>query len=925
MTAKTTRQSATVKTKPSPTRRAKPPRLSLFDYVTEVEKSAESNKYGSVHDLGNEASVEQFFLARLNPDLGYNDAEIRPKESLETAVISGGGRKKENYRPDYMFTCNGKPRWLIDAKATNEDVDDWAYQGAGYALWLNQQFVGEDPCQYYVITNGLELKVWRWNERSPILFLTFTDFVDDSPAFLQLRALLGADAARKGWAAAKATKQAVTYLFKPSVEDAKRLFKSCHDLIWKSEKMNPQRAFFEFVKIMFVKLYEDKKIHEDAELGPLVASGESIPRDSLVFSVRWVESLEAAGVDNPIDSVLFQKLARTIGDAVKLGKKKPIFPDGERISLQPGTLKQVVARLERYDMFGIDEDLNGRLFETFLNATMRGQALGQFFTPRSVVKLMTKAAAPHATRTYVDKVIDACCGSGGFLIEVLTEMRNEVRANGSLSEKESAQLNEQIANEALFGIDAGQDPPLARIARINMYLHGDGGSRIYAADSLDKAVKTGVGDSPSTELDELRGILTGGGGFDIALTNPPFSMGYSINLPAEEEILNQYALTTFGHAGTTKKRNSLSSRVMFIERYADLLKPGGKLLTVIDDATLSTRNLAFARSFMRERFIVRAVISLPGDAFQRVGARAKTSILYLVKREAGDTSQPDVFMAESSYIGLDDVPTKTPKSKADTARAKAEKETSEILADFERFLAGESGPWLAPASAIGDRLDVKFCLPRDAAQNVATEWQANGYVVMSLGSIVDPVTDAWFKPKDTPDAEFTFLRVSYDGVAEEGERRLGREITYSEVQRASGNDLVASNIAMAYGAVCVLPQGLEHALASSEFTIMRIKDERFNPWFLWGFLRSPEVRARLLSQATGLQRHRVEWDFLKEIPVPLVPRDIQDGLGQQYQDAVDAVRQAAALRLTADTQLFGSLRLDNPWALHRLRAAKPPK
>jgi len=41
--------------------------------------------------------------------------------------------------------------------------------------------------------------------------------------------------------------------------------------------------------------------------------------------------------------------------------------------------------------------VNGRMFEAFLAATMRGQALGQFFTPRSIVKLMTQLAAPVPT------------------------------------------------------------------------------------------------------------------------------------------------------------------------------------------------------------------------------------------------------------------------------------------------------------------------------------------------------------------------------------------------------------------------------------------------------------------------------------------------------------------------------------------------
>lgn len=904
--------------------KASPQRPTLFDYILDVEKAIDSNKYCSKSVLGNEASVEEFFIRRLVKDLGYLDEEIKPKESLAEVAIAKG-QKKENYKPDYVLVCT-KPCWLIDAKATDKAVDDWAYQGAGYALYLNQQFTGEDPCQYYVITNGLALKVWQWNEAEPILTMDFSDLVDGNPKFLKLRALLGAEVARSGWVVgSKAPKPILVTLKKPSIEEVKRVFKNCHALIWKAEKLNPQPAFFEFVKIMFLKLGQDKRIHEDPELGALIKAGQPIPRNSLAFSTHWIESMQANGVDNPIDGVLFKNLIQTLKEAVAKGKKKPIFNEGEPIRLHPGTIKQVVARLESYDMFGIDEDLNGRLFETFLSATMRGQALGQFFTPRSIVKLMEHIASPRVTHGHIDRVLDACCGTGGFLIEILTDMRNQIRSNTSLTPKDAADLNEQVANESLFGIDAGKDPPIAHIARINMYLHGDGGSRIYAADSLDKEVVSGIGDDAQSklELEELRSLIKNGEAFDIVLTNPPFSMGYSVTLPDEARVLEQYALTTYGFGGTAKRRPSLSSRIMFLERYYDLLKPGGKLLTVIDDSTLSTKNYTFARKFIRERFIVRAVISLPGDAFQRVGARAKTSVLYLEKRKLKEIGQPDVFMAESSYIGLDDVSSKTPKSKADDARAKAEDETKDILTDFRDFLDGKKGQYLVPATAIADRLDVKACLPRSG--DIASEWAKKGYEVIPLGKIVKQVTDAEFKPKMLPNDNFVFLRIRYDGIAEAGESRLGKEITYTRVQHAAENDLVVSNIAMAMGAICVLPSELTETLVSSEFTVMRVEDTRFDPWFLWGFLRSPEVRARLLSQATGISRHRVTWEFLKDIPVPMVKSDFQKKVAEEYWKVVLIVSEAEQLRLSVDTDLYGHLDLNNDWAIKRLRAAKPPK
>lgn len=892
--------------------------------MDEAERTASSNKYCDVTVLRDEASVEPFFVTRLLKDLGYKDKEIHPKQTLRTIAVAKG-RRKENYRPDYALVCSGAPRWIIDAKSPKEKVEKWAYQGAGYALGLNQEYRGDNPCQFYAITNGLEFNLYKWDEKKPVLEMSFTDFVDDNQQFLALQSLVAAKAARSKWEKAPSP-SAMAVLRKPSIEEVKRVFNTCHQLIWKTEKMNPQPAFFEFVKVMFVKLWEDRRLHDDPVLGDLLRSAQPIPKDRVVFSEDWIDSV-ADEIPNPINDVLFKKLRETLEEGVLRGNKKPIFADNEQIRLQRGTIKQVVSKLESLDMFGIDEDLNGRLFETFLSATMRGQSLGQYFTPRSIAKLITRLANPIASRERIDRVLDGCCGTGGFLIEALTDMRNQIRENTSLSDGEAKKLLEQVANESLFGIDAGREPPVARIARINMYLHGDGGTRIYAADTLDKTAKTGVEDDPQSrrEVDEWRELVDAIGkdkskGFRYVLSNPPFSMGYSDAIENEEEILRQYELDDI--EGTDKHRPSLTSNIMFIERYADLLQPGGELITVIDDSVLSGPKLKFARDFIRRHFVVRAVISLPGDAFQRVGARAKTSVLFLRSRLAGEKDPRGVFMYECEHVGLDDKPVKARASVVADARQKAEVEMKSVIAAFRKFEGGKKGPWLVPAATLIDRLDVKFCLPRKL--DVADSWERNGLEVVSLSSVVEHIDAEGFNPS-TEDHVYTLLRVRYDGVPEEGEKALGSELTYSQVQHPKAGDIVASNIAIGLGSTAVMPKELTHTIVSHEFTIMRVKDKRCNPWFLWGYLRSPEVRARLMSLSSGTNRQRVNWEQMQSLPVPLVDQKTQNSIGRRYQKAISAVFTAERQRAVTTEFLDKLLDLDNEWARQRLTTAKPPK
>ena len=242
------------------------------------------------------------------------------------------------------------------------------------------------------------------------------------------------------------------------------------------------------------------------------------------------------------------------------------------------------------------------MFETFLTATMRGKVLGQYFTPRSVVKLITQLADLYVGRDRVDTVIDGCCGTGGFLIEALTVMRQQTYDNTSLSGAEKERILNHIANEAIFGIDVDRKPDIAKIARINMYLHGDGGSRVYQTEALRRTPKPDKTDSTEAQNDvrELAKLLSENSpGFDVCLTNPPFSMTYSASIPGEHDILQSYELSQW----KGKQHKTLRSSVMFIERYWNLLKPGGRLLMVIDDSVLANGKWAFVRDFIRSRFI----------------------------------------------------------------------------------------------------------------------------------------------------------------------------------------------------------------------------------------------------------------------------------------------------------------------------------
>lgn len=892
-----------------------PPHRTLFDDLP--DKCIFCNR----DDLTNEASVEQFFINRLLNDLGYKDNQIKPKTSISEILVSRGS-KRINYKPDYVLTYRRSPRWIIDAKAPTEDLDKWVGQCSSYCLELNQHYDDRNPVEFFLLSNGLITNLYRWDSNTPLLELRLEDFNPGNPIYEKLRFLLVAS--KLSQEAEDRIQSVETHDFefiRPTPEKAKNIFSQCHDYIWKADKRSPSSAFMEFIKVMFVKLWADRELRNDPAIARLLEHSNKLPASAVSFSVQWIESRENE-ITNPINDIHFIRLRERIEEEISREQKKRLFDKGEEIRLKRETIKEVVRRLEHYDMYGIDEDLNGRLFETFLSAIMRGQALGQFFTPRSIVKLMVLMANLEANDTKISYVLDACCGSGGFLIEALAIMREKIRNNKSLSTERRDELIDELSNHHLYGIDAGVDPEIVRIARINMYLHGDGGSKIYFADSLDKNLISDESGKREDRLDreELKEALEKDLLFDVVLTNPPFAMRYEASNLGEKRILEQYDIARVD-PNTSELKPSLRSSAMFIERYRDLLRPGGMLLTVIDDTILSSQEHSSVRDYIRKCFIIKGVVSLHGDAFQRAGARAKTSILYLEKKRRLNEEQPDTFMDFSIYLGVDDLTAHATITEIEEARSKAEEEIDRILSNLRDYKAGKQEPWLVPAHRLTDRLDAKHCVPQQG--RFASQWREDGFPVNPLNEFVELVSDE-FSPQDYPDKDFRIMRVQYDGECIYYETLKGKDIKYKTMQIVHEWDLVFSNIGAVMGSIGIVPRDLGGCIVSSEYTILRAANQ-IDTVYLWSVLRSSELRSDLLSTASGISRHRIKWPNIGVVKVPVLPEEDRKEIYENYMQAYKLIERAEKSLREIRSLVDYKLNVESDESKRRFESTKPPR
>ena len=100
---------------------------------------------------------------------------------------------------------------------------------------------------------------------------------------------------------------------------------------------------------------------------------------------------------------------------------------------------------------------------------------------------------------------------------------------------------------------------------------------------------------------------------------------------------------------------------------------------------------SYVRDFIRDKFLICAIVSLPGDTFRRSGSRVKTSVLLLEKKRMQTDKQPGCFAFFSEYLGIDDLTPRASDADISAARAKAERKRMKLPQDTRRILSGKRG------------------------------------------------------------------------------------------------------------------------------------------------------------------------------------------------------------------------------------------
>jgi type I restriction enzyme M protein len=334
----------------------------------------------------------------------------------------------------------------------------------------------------------------------------------------------------------------------------------------------------------------------------------TIPRDRFRWSV-WAKGLSGEALVRFLRDEVFAFFA-------ELGERGAHnFMYGARLTIdEPTVLTQVVALVDGLRLDQSDADTKGDLFEHVLRQIKQAGELGQFRTPRHIIRAIVEMIDPKVGET----VYDPAAGTAGFLVAAYNHMRLANSSPAAIHEEEidgkkqrrglgdrlSAAQATALNNATFHGNDV--DPKMVRLATMNLTLRGLPNVRILLRNVL------------TTTLDNERKRELGlpQEGYHVVLANPPFSGRVD-----KDRIVDDVKV------GTTT-----ATELLFLKYMLDSLRPDGRCGVIVPEGVLfgSTGAHKELRRQLVENNRVEAVLSLPGGVFQPYSG-VKTSVLLFRK------------------------------------------------------------------------------------------------------------------------------------------------------------------------------------------------------------------------------------------------------------------------------------------------------
>jgi len=213
----------------------------------------------------------------------------------------------------------------------------------------------------------------------------------------------------------------------PKEDNLLRRFEEIHDYIYANDGLSPQQALEEFVKILFVKIFDENSNFN-------------------LFEQNTITEL-------------FEQTKQTFSE---------IFEKDEKVKLSDNAIKFITNKLQDISIINSSQDAKGLAFQKFLSHHEKDRQ-GQFFTPEPVIDFCVDIMQPKPN----EKIIDPACGSGGFLMSALKYLK----ANNQNIDIQN------IISKNIFGFDINKS--ILRIAKMKLLLEANVEANVLCANSLE--------------------------------------------------------------------------------------------------------------------------------------------------------------------------------------------------------------------------------------------------------------------------------------------------------------------------------------------------------------------------------------------------------------------------------------------------------
>lgn len=747
---------------------------------------------------------------------------------FETAVTQTD-RYSKGYVDILVTLGKSKPVFLIEAKRISKQLTAKDRDQAlkyGKSKEVNVPFV--------VVTNGLDIQCFNTKNAKRINWDGKP--VNKVPTKEQLKIVVRTLKANPD-ATDIPLSGDISLPFRPGLplRQLNALFYKCHSTIRKIEK-NEESAFADFSKLLFLKLLEEKC---DIE-----------PDFVLPYSYRFHEL--AAKPANESDQVM-DSILSMIESIVKRTSYGEVLQ--EKIKLKnPKTFHSIIKDLSAVSFYDCSLDSKGAAFEYFVRATLKGKKLGQYFTPRELVQAMSALVGRKKIVNSIIsgssiKVLDPACGTGGFLVYLLQESISQLQEklqNREITKSTFDSAVKKLKEKAFFGSDANEG--VAASAKMNMIIAGDGHTNIQHEDSLANSSINWSSSQPDC---------------DLIMTNPPFGTSEGDSLTPSD--MRQFDVS------------SSKGQYLFIQKMINSTVAGGEILTVIDEGVLNTESGKELRKFVLQNCKLICVVNLPNETFKPNKINVKSSLLYLEKRET-----PDIDFEDKYYVTICQFDSLGYQGSGDKIRG-FDKE--KFLNEIEKEVLNHNSEknrqgynWNAFDIEISEvyqdstnRFDYKYWA-LETRNKIKILADLKNPTIKELNLIPtsrgkSPIADSYVDEQDgfaivikagsnisklgkiiTTDSDWIEKSV-YDEFIE---KSVESEANINLVK--NGDVLLSSTGDGTLGKCCVFDIDIP-AIADGHVTIIRVDENRINPYYLADYLRNgfgAKQISRLYTGSTGL-------------------------------------------------------------------------